>query len=210
MRVGRGRVHRRRPGQEEGTMTRSSIFVGVGRRARRLGAFVMTAALLTATAQAVAAAVPSNDLVSAPTKLALGVAVDYNSADATISASDPTDCDGSHGRWPGPYFASVWFSFTAPSTGQLNLSAETTAGTADDYLAISFVYLKTASGLTLVDCTAFGNDAQWPASKGQTFLIMEAGLSSTVTEDPDFSDKGGHGTITITRSANEAHYSNVD
>ena len=97
-------------------MTRSSIRVGVGRRARRLGAIVMTVALLTATAQAVAAAVPSNDLVSAPTKLALGVAVDYNSADATISASDPTDCDGSHGSFPGPYFASVWFSFTATAT----------------------------------------------------------------------------------------------
>ena len=60
-------------------MIRPSIRVRVGRRARRLGAFVMTAALLTATAQAVTAAVPSNDLVSAPTNLALGVAVDYNS-----------------------------------------------------------------------------------------------------------------------------------
>ena len=34
--------------------------------------------------------------------------------------------------------------------------------------------------------------------------------SSAVTEDPDFSDKGGHGTIAISRSANEAHYSWVD
>jgi len=62
-------------------MIRSSIRVGVGRRARRLGAFVMTAALLTATAQAATAAVPTNDLVSSPTKLALGVAVDFNSAE---------------------------------------------------------------------------------------------------------------------------------
>ena len=191
-------------------MTRSSIRVGVGRRAHRLGAIVMTVALLTATAQAVAAAVPSNDLVSAPTKLALGVAVDYNSADATISASDPTDCDGSHGSFPGPYFASVWFSFTATSNGQLNLSAPTTQGRADDYLAISFVYQQTGSGLTLIDCTAFGNDATWPARKGETFLIMEAGLSSAVTEFPPLSDMGGHGTIAITRSANEAHYSYID
>ena len=144
----------------------------------------MSVALLTATAQAVAAAVPSNDLVSAPTKLALGVAVDYNSADATISATDPTDCNGSHGSFPGPYFASVWFSFTATSNGQLNLSAPTTQGRADDYLAISFVYQQTGSGLTLIDCTAFGNDATWPARKGQTFLIMEAGLSSAVTDVP--------------------------
>jgi hypothetical protein len=181
-----------------------------GRSRRRLVTVLAAFALVTAMAPGAAAAIPGNDLVGGATPLKLDVTVEYNSADATISASDPTNCDGSHGPWPGPYFASVWFSFTAPSTGQLNLSAETTAGTADDYLAISFVYLKTASGLTLIDCTAFGNDAQWPARKGQTFLIMEAGLSSTVTEDPDFSDKGGHGTITITRSANEAHYSNVD
>src|SRR5262249_42902285 len=50
----------------------------------------------------------------------------------------------------------------------------------------------------------------WYAKKGQTFLIAEAGLSSSVTEDPDFSDKGGHGTIVITRTANAAHYSYVD
>ncbi len=104
----------------------------------------------------------------------------------------------------------MWFSFTAPKTGQLNLSAPTMQGTDDDFLAISFVYLKTGSDLTLIDCTAFGNDASWRARKGQTFLIMEAGLSSAVTEDPDFSDKGGHGTIAITRSSNEAHYSWVD
>ena len=191
-------------------MTRSSIRVGVWRRARRLGAFAMTLALLTATAQVVAAAVPSNDLVSAPTKLALGAAVEFNSADATISASDPTDCNGSHGSFPGPYFASVWFSFTATSNGQLNLSAPTTQGRADDYLAISFVYQQTGSGLTLIDCSAFGNDATWPARKGQTFLIMEAGLSSAVTEFPPLSDRGGHGTIAITRSANDAHYSYID
>src|SRR4051794_10782309 len=181
-------------------MLRSGIRLGVGRRLRRLGAFVMTAGLLTATAQAAAAAAPSNDLASAPTKLALGVAVDYNSADATISASDPTDCDGSHGSFPGPYFASVWFSFTATSNGQLDLSAPTTQGRPDDYLAISFVFQQTGSGLTLIDCTAFGNDATWPARKGQTFLIMEAGLSAAVTEFPPLSDMGGHGTIAITRS----------
>ena len=55
----------------------------------------------------------------------LGVAVDFDSADATISPTDPTDCDGSHGAFPGPYYASVWFSYTAKSAGQLNLSAPT-------------------------------------------------------------------------------------
>ena len=180
------------------------------RFARRGGSLAMSFALILALTQTVVAAAPDNDLVSGATQLQLDVPVEFNSAEATISASDPTDCDGSHGPWPGPYYASVWFSFTATSTGQLNLSAPTMQGTDDDFLAISFVYLKTGSELTLIDCTAFGNDASWRARKGQTFLIMEAGLSSAVTEDPDFSDKGGHGTIAITRTANEAHYSWVD
>jgi hypothetical protein len=191
-------------------MIRSIVGLGAVRRGRALGALVMTVALLMATAQAVAAAVPSNDLVSAPTQLALGVAVDYNSADATISASDPTSCSGSHGDFPGPYYASVWFSYTAKGAGQLSLSAPTTQGDANDFLAISFVYQKTASGMTLIDCTAYGNDATWPATPGATYLIMEAGLDSAVTEAPELSDRGGHGTIAITRSANEAHYSYVD
>ena len=186
----------------------------IGPRARRftrgLSALTIALALLAATAHAVAAAPPSNDLVSGATALELGVPVEFNSAEATESPTDPTDCDGSHGPWPGPYYASVWFSYTATSAGQLNLSAPTMQGTDDDFLAISFVDLQSGSELTLVDCTAFGNDASWPARKGQTFLIMEAGLSSAVTDDPEFSDKGGHGTITITRSANEAHYSFVD
>src|SRR5262245_58964990 len=191
-------------------MTTASVGPRAHRFARRVSAIGMALALLAMSATFVAAAAPSNDLVGGATPLKLGVPVEYNSFEATVSPTDPTDCDGSHGPWPGPYFASVWFSFTAMSTGQLNLSAPTMQGTDDDFLGISFVYLKTGSGLTLIDCTAFGNDASWPARKGQTFLIMEAGLSSAVTEDPDFSDKGGHGTIAITRSSNEAHYSWVD
>lgn len=191
-------------------MTITSFGLRAPRTTRRLSAVTIALVLLIATAQTVAAAPPSNDLVSGATPLSLDVPVEFNSAEATISPSDPTDCDGSHGPWPGPYFASVWFSYTAASTGQLNLSAPTMQGTDDDFLAISFVYRQSGSGLTLIDCTAFGNDASWPARKGETFLIMEAGLSSAVTEDPDFSDKGGHGTIAITRSASEAHYSWVD
>jgi hypothetical protein len=180
------------------------------RFARRASALAMSVAMLAALAQTAAAAVPSNDLVGGARALDLNVPVDFNSVDATESATDPTDCNGSHGAWPGPYFASVWFSYTATNSGQLNLSAPTMQGAADDFLAISFVYLKSGSSLTLIDCTAFGNDASWPATKGQTFLIIEAGLSSAVTEDHDFSDKGGHGTIAITRSANIDHYSWVD
>ena len=107
----------------------------------------MSIALSLALTQTVVAAAPANDLVSGATPLTLDAAVEFNSAEATISASDPTDCDGSHGAWPGPYYASVWFSFTAPKTGQLNLSAPTMQGTDDDFLAISFIYLKTGSDI---------------------------------------------------------------
>ena len=191
-------------------MTTSIVADRARRFARRLSAATVAITLLVTATQTVAAAAPSNDLVANATPLSLGVAQDFNSIEATVSATDPTDCDGSHGPWPGPYFASVWFSFTAPSTGQFNLSAPTMQGDPDMFLAISFVYEQTASGLTLVDCTAFGNDATWRAKAGATYLIMEAGLSSTVTEEPEFSDRGGTGTIVITRTANEAHYSFVD
>src|SRR5262245_4540710 len=191
-------------------MTTASVGPRAHRFARRVSAIGMALALLAMSATFVAAAAPSNDLVGGATPLKLGVPVEYNSFEATVSPTDPTDCDGSHGPWPGPYFASVWFSYTARSNGILNLSAPTMQGTADDYLAISFVYLQTGSGLELIDCTAFGNDASWAASPGQKFLIMEAGLSTAVTDDPDFSGKGGHGTIVITRTSNEAHYSWFD
>ena len=179
------------------------------RRCRSLGALA-AALLLLVAAQPVAAAAPGNDLVSAPTQLKLGVAVDFDSTDATTSPTDPTDCDGSHGAFPGPYYASVWFSYTAKSAGQLNLSAPTMQNEPGQFLAISFVYEKTAAGLTLIDCTAYGNDASWSAKPGKTYLIMEAGLDAAVTEEPEFSNRGGVGTITITRSATSAHYSFVD
>src|SRR4051794_40024565 len=180
------------------------------RRSRRIATVVAAFALVVAIAPTAAAAGPGNDLVAGATALSAEVPVEFDSTDATISAGDPMDCNGSHGAFPGPYFASVWFSYAATSSGQLNLSAPTTQGRDDDFLAISFVYLKTGSGMSLVDCTAFGNDAAGPAKRGQTFLIRGAGLSSAVTESPPLSDRGGHGTIAISRTANEAHYSSVD
>jgi hypothetical protein len=166
----------------------------------------VAAALLAASAQTAVAAAPGNDAVANATRLTLDVPTEFDSTEATMAATDPTDCHGSHGPWPGPYHASVWFSITATSPGALSVSAPTMQGTARDFLAITFVYLKTGSGMTLVDCTAFGNEATFAAKKGQTFLIMEAGLDSSVTEDPDFSDKGGHGTIIVSRTANVSHY----
>jgi hypothetical protein len=151
----------------------------------------------------VAAAVPTNDEASGAIALTEGVSVEFNSIDATEAASDPTSCDGSHGAFPGPYFGSVWFSYTATNRDRhLVLNAPTMQGHPDDFLAISFVYALGVDGSrTLVDCTAYGNDAEWDAVPGTTYLIMEAGLSSAVTEEPDFSDRGGHGAIRIDRLA---------
>jgi hypothetical protein len=151
----------------------------------------------------VAAATPSNDEAAGAIPLTAGVAVTFNSIDATTDPTDPTSCDGSHGTFDGPYSASVWFSYTATKRDRhLVLSAPTMQGYPDDFLAISFVYaLGPGGSRTLVDCTAFGNDAQWDAVPGTTYLIMEAGLSSAVTEEPEFSDRGGHGSIRIDRLA---------
>src|SRR3954453_15656135 len=153
---------------------------------------------------------PANDAVSQATPLALDTPVDFDSRDATSAATDPTDCNGSHGSWPGPYSASVWFSYTAKSAGRLNLSAPTTQGRPTDFLAISFVYEKTSTGLQLLDCAAFGNDATWSTKAGVTYLIMEAGLPTADTGDPDLSDRGGTGTMGVSRTANAAHYAWTD
>jgi hypothetical protein len=161
----------------------------------------------------VMAAVPSNDEPSGATALQAGVPVEFDSSEATSAAGDPTDCDGSHGAFPGPYSASVWFSYTATARDKwLSLSAPTMQGHPDDFLAITFVYARAAGGaLTLVDCTAYGNDATWKAVAGTTYLIMEAGLSSAVTEEPELSDRGGHGTVTVQRvSADGRHYAYRD
>ena len=190
-------------------MTTSSTHRGVLSRRYRLSV-VLAIVALTASVGVAAAAVPLNDEVAGATALTLGVPLEFDSTEATTSPTDPTDCDGSHGPFPGPYYASVWFSYTAKSAGQLNLSAPTMQNEPGQFLAISFVYEKTASGLTLIDCTAYGNDASWSATPGTTYLIMEAGLDAAVTEEPEFSNRGGLGTVTITRSATSAHYSFVD
>ena len=165
--------------------------------------FVGAVSALLVGALPVAAAVPSNNEAAGATPLTAGVAVQFNSIDATEAATDPSSCDGSHGSFDGPYFASVWFSYKATNRDHhLVLNAPTMQGFPDDFLAISFVYALGAGGIrTLVDCTAFGNDAEWDAVPGTTYLIMEAGLSTVVTDDPAFSDRGGHGSIRIDRLA---------
>jgi len=162
--------------------------------------------VLASVGTVAAASPPANDTPAGATPLTLDTPLEFDSTDATAAPTDPTTCEGSHGSFPGPYAASVWFSYTAKKPGQLYLSAPTMQGETNDFLAISFIYAKTSSGLELIDCTAFGNDATWQAVPGTTYLIMEAGLPSSTTGDEEFSDRGGHGTIWLSRTSNEAHY----
>lgn len=165
------------------------------------------ALMLTGVGTAMAAA-PSNDEPAGAVSLQTGVPVEFDASEATSAAGDPTDCEGSHGAFPGPYSASVWFQYTAgPRDRQLALSAPTMQNGPDQFLAITFVFALGAGGSrTLVDCTAYGNDATWAATPGTTYLIMEAGLSSDVTGEPDFSDRGGTGTIVIERVPSAGHH----
>src|SRR4051812_25362709 len=126
-------------GRSTRTATRRSID-------RPPGVFILAFPLLAATTQqAAAASPPANDPVANATPRTLDVPGDFHPSNATIAASDPTDRNGSHGPWPGPYHASVWFTFTAKTNGQSSVSAPTMQGTSSDFLAISFVYLKTGS-----------------------------------------------------------------
>jgi hypothetical protein len=96
--------------------------------------------LLSAVGPAVAAP-PSNDTPAGATALTPGVPVEYNSSKVTEAASDPTSCDGSHGEFPGPYYASVWFRYTAGAADRiLFVEAPTIQGDPDNYLAITFVF----------------------------------------------------------------------
>lgn len=154
-----------------------------------------------------AAAAPANDEPGGAIPLQLDTPLDFDSSEATAGAADPTSCDGSHGSFDGPYFSSVWFSYTAKASDRaLFLSPPTMQGGPDQFLAITFVFEQTAGGLELVDCTAFGNEVSWTPTKGTTYLIMEAGLSSAVTGEPDISDRGGHGTLFLSRSPSLDHY----
>jgi len=183
---------------------------------RRAAGAVLTemavlALLVLAAAPVSAASPPANDLVANAQALTLNVPVDFDSTNATMSAGDPTDCNGSHGPWAGPYYASVWFSYKATNRDKyLSVWAPTTQGRADDYLAITFVYAVSGNTMQLVDCTAFGNDVRWAATAGTTYVIMEAGLSSAATDYPPLSDRGGRGTIVVTSSSTSMRFSGMD
>jgi hypothetical protein len=166
---------------------------------RSLWALPASLLILLSAVGPVAAAPPSNDTPADAITLIPGVSVEYNSTEATEAASDPTSCDGSHGEFPGPYYASVWFTYTAGKSDKiLFVDAPTIQGDPDDYLAITFVFAVGPGGaLQQIDCTAYGNEASWVAAPGTTYLIMEAGLDAAVTDEPDLSNKGGHGTITL-------------
>ena len=171
------------------------------RHARILFVGVVSALLVGAVP--VAAAAPTNDEASGATALSAGVSVQFNSIDATETASDPTSCDGSHGSFPGPYFASVWFSYTAANRDRhLVLNAPTHAGP-PGRLPRDLVRLRARRGRHPDAGRLHGvrQRRRVGCGPGTTYLIMEAGLSTAVTEEPDFSDRGGHGSIRIDRLA---------
>jgi hypothetical protein len=148
----------------------------------------------------------TNDEQTGAIPLQLDVPLDFDSTGFTMSASDPMVCNGSHGLFPGPYYASAWFKYTAKaSDNTLFLSAKTDQGDPKDFYAITFVFEQTANGLQQIDCTAYGNEASWKPTKGTTYLIMEAGLDESVTGDPNFSNKGGHGTLVLSRTSGLFH-----
>ncbi len=147
-----------------------------------------------------AASPPANDEPGGAIPLVPGVSMEFDSTDATAGPADPTSCDGSNGTFDGPYYASIWFSYTATTNDRiLYVDAPTIQGDPNDFLAITFVFAQTANGLQEIDCRAYGNDASWKATPGVKYLIMEAGLDASVTGEPDLSNRGGHGTITLIR-----------
>jgi hypothetical protein len=163
-----------------------------------LGASI--ALLLSSIASVSAAPPPSNDEPTGATPLVPAVPMEFDSTDATAGPADPTSCDGTNGSFDGPYYASIWFSYTATSNDRiLYIDAPTIQGDPNDFLAITFVFAQTANGLEEIDCRAYGNDASWKATPGVKYLIMEAGLDASVTGEPDLSNRGGHGTITLFR-----------
>jgi hypothetical protein len=183
--------------------------------AMKVRVWALVAALMLAVVPAHSVAggsPPSNDLRSHATPLIVDAPVDYDGTNATISPSDPNTCVGSHGSFPGPYFGSVWFSYRAINIDKwIFLSSPTVQGKAHDYLGITFIYQRTGHGLELVDCTAFGNDAKWQPRAAAEYLIMEAGLSSAVTDYPPLSDRGGHGSLYLFRSKTlDEHYHYID
>src|SRR5437667_1482511 len=77
------------------------------------------ALVLSSVGAASAVGPPSNDEPGGAVPLTPGVSIDFDSSDATAGAADPTDCNGSNGPFPGPYYASVWFSYTATATDRI-------------------------------------------------------------------------------------------
>jgi hypothetical protein len=73
--------------------TSSEVIEMITRSGALLAAMILTVML----AGPASAAGPANDEANAATPLSLGVPLEFNSAGATTAASDPTDCNGSHG-----------------------------------------------------------------------------------------------------------------
>jgi hypothetical protein len=111
----------------------------------RLAAPLLAVAMLLPAAVSVAAAAPSNDDIASPTVISsIPFADAIDTTEATTGPTDPAFCDAPE---YGPDAATVWYSFTATSSGPLGA---TTFGS--DYGTT--VYVGTADGAGGIDVLA--------------------------------------------------------
>ena len=152
--------------------------------------------MLVAAAPSAFAATPGDEPGSA---IPVGAGVTHgDSTDMTRSGADPTACPDP--AFNGPFYNTEWFSY-APTRDALTV-VDVNSFVSDgstDYLAIVFVYAKSAGGMDLVGCSAYPATVYLPAEAGTTYLVMVGGLASTaVDDDPSLLDHGGTFDLTIT------------
>ena len=137
---------------------------------RRLAALAAALALLAMTAPAAMAAPPSNDDISTPIVIgSIPFTTTIDTTEATTSvADDPGYCFFPEA---GPDPATVWFEYTAASTGRLGA---TTFGS--DYDTTLYVGTDTGSGFEQIAC---GDDSRtlqsavlFDATAGTTYLFV--------------------------------------
>jgi len=95
----------------------------------------------------------------------------------------------------------MWFAYTAAKSGPtlVDLNSFVSDDGSTDFLAILFVYAKTANGSpTLVGCSAYPATVTFGASAGTTYLILSAALDADDTGEPELSGHGGTFDLAIT------------
>lgn len=120
-----------------------------------------------------------------------------SSASMANAADDPSTCGSD---FPGPYAATIWLEYTATKADRsltVDVNSFVSEDGSTDFLAILFVYAHTGSGLDLVGCRAYPATVDFEATAGTTYLFMVGGLSAAVTGEPELSDHGGTGILSI-------------